>query len=230
MIKITRTRETTLELPTYGRVRALVEPNPITGTIRYDVAGARVVGVFVLEPSFDWDDVDPATTSLLVRFGDSAKPGDRDQLNLDRTNRPVVNHSVTLYGDVVFDAAKAVAGAVTPYELGVRLWRREGDEPMVRVPDRAERRTAALLAALAVHWLNHPDLDRLRCTAARLAIYGDHRLERKQAAIDTLLDERAAVERQLERHRAQYDHMARLLAGDTDQPEDAVPSLDSAAG
>ncbi|MEV0150033.1 MULTISPECIES: hypothetical protein [unclassified Nonomuraea] len=200
----------TLHAGPYGPLRILAKPNPDTGVLRCRVEATKAVGVFTLEPAFDADDVDLTTTRLYVHYGDELPSG--AHTGQYRPNRPVINRTVHLVDYSLIDAHTAQEGGRTPNDLGMRIWRRDAGSGHRRaaVPDRTARHVAAIVAQLAIYWLQRPDLDHLRRAAARHLL---HRigLQHKRDRIAELEAMIADKQRELAKHRTQLAWMSDLV-------------------
>ncbi|PZG19913.1 hypothetical protein [Nonomuraea aridisoli] len=188
-----------------GKLSVRARPDLVTGTLACHVSNPKITGTFTLEPAFDLDDVDPGTTRLIIHYGGALPPGAR--FGRHRPDRPVIHRTTCLVDCSVFDAERAREGARTPRELGLDVvWRRDAcsRHHNAPVPRRVAHQVAAVLAALALHWLDRPDLDQLRRAAARRAIRRHFLLVRQWEAI-------TQHEATLARLRRQFTRMQELL-------------------
>ncbi|MEU8398279.1 hypothetical protein AB0C28_24055 [Nonomuraea sp. NPDC048892] len=213
----------TLNLTAYGDLRVLAKPNPATGVLRCLVRSPSVTGIFTLEPDFDYDTVDPATTRLKVHYGDELPTG--AHTGTYRPHRPLVHGAVRLVDYSVINARD-------PSPHGIRIYHRDATtgHRRARVSTAVTRHVAAVLAALATYWLQRPDLDRLRRAAARTLLrhVGLHRKLATIAELEALIAHRR---RELDEQRAQLTRMHELLAEDAPsaQPADGTHVAHDAA-
>ncbi|MGW3353283.1 hypothetical protein ACWDA3_59205 [Nonomuraea rubra] len=199
-----------LDAGSYGMLRVLARPSIETGDLRCRVSATKAAGTFIVRPHFGYDRFNAATTRLIVHYGGEPPPG--SYRGFDRPNRPVLNRTVTLVDYSIVDAAKALAGARTPHALGATIWRHDGGRHSVEAPSRTARHAAAILAALAIHWLQRPDRDQLRLAAARHVLRRGHHLRYTREAIaraESLIDQQ---QRTLAGERAHLNSMLQLLA------------------
>ncbi|MGW3352648.1 hypothetical protein ACWDA3_55955 [Nonomuraea rubra] len=196
----------TLSAAPYGDLRLQAQPNPATGALRCLVSSTFVTGVFILEPAFDCDNPDPATTRLHVHHGDELPAG--AHTGTYRPHRPVIDGTIRLVDSTTLDAR-------TARNPGIRIYHRDATSShrRARVPAPAARRVATVLAALATYWLQRPDLDQLRRAAARTLLQriGLHHKHATIAELEALIADR---QHELAEQRAQLARMTALLTGD----------------
>lgn len=196
----------TLPAAPYEDLRILAKPNPATGVLRCLVRGPSVTGIFTLEPDFDCDTVDPATTRLKIHYGDELPAG--AHTGTYRPHRPLVHDTIRLVDYSVIDARN-------PGAHGTRIYHRDATtgHRRARVPAAVARYVTAILATLATYWLQRPDLDQLRRAAARtlLSHIGLHRKLATIAELEALIAHR---KRELDEQRAQLARMSELLTDD----------------
>ncbi|GAA3168563.1 hypothetical protein [Nonomuraea salmonea] len=197
----------TLPVAPYGDLRVLAKPNPATGALRCLVESATVTGIFTLEPHFDPDDIDPDTTQLKIHYGDELPTG--AHTGTYRPHRPLISGAIQLVDHSLIDARNP-HGRTPP---GPRIYHRDttSGHRRARVPERVARHVHAIIAALATYWLQRPDLDQLRHTAARTLLKHTG-LRRKQTIIAELQALIAARQHELDTHQAQLARMTELLA------------------
>ncbi|GGS84914.1 hypothetical protein GCM10010156_49410 [Planobispora rosea] len=156
-----------------GHLPALIEPDLHTGALRYQLAGARISGVIIAMPTSLPDAIDPTTTRLTLRYGDQHTDDPTR-----RPHRPVLDGAVTVTGAITVDAHQlAHAADLTAASVAINA------------PQDTGAYFAAVLSALARHWLGYSGRDALCQAAARAA----HRqridgLKAKRADLDGLLD------------------------------------------
>ncbi|GAA1690631.1 hypothetical protein GCM10009733_103540 [Nonomuraea maheshkhaliensis] len=205
----------TLHVTPYGDLRVLAKPNPTTGVLRCLVRNPSVTGIFTLEPDFDRDTVDPATTRLKVHYGDELPAG--AHTGTYRPHRPLIHGTVRLVD-------YSVINAQDPGPHDIRIYHRDATtgHRRARVPAAVTRYVTEVLAALAGYWLQRPDLDRLRRAAARTLLrhIGLHRKLATIAELEALIAHR---HRELDEQRAQLARMYELLA----EEAPSGPTVDS---
>ncbi|MFD8564662.1 hypothetical protein ACFV1N_45990 [Streptosporangium canum] len=209
----------TLKAGPYGVLRVAASPDLATGALRCRVDGVRVAGVFTLVPAFAREEVDPTTTKLTAYYGDGT-PSTSSGYD-DVPERPVINCTVTLWGATTFDALKARGGARTPYALGVHIHRSDPGRGFTEAPTRTQYHAVAILATLATHWLQRPDLNELRLAAARHTIHHERYLDRVQREIAGLRDEITQTQREITHLRARHGRMQQLLNPTIPAPDHA---------
>ncbi|HEX4811558.1 MAG TPA: hypothetical protein VFV66_02255 [Nonomuraea sp.] len=208
-----------LEADPAGTLHVRARPNLATGVLACHVTSSKVNGTFSLEPAFDLDDLDPATTRLTVHYGGELPPG--AVFGRQRLRRPVVHRTVRLVDATVIDAARARDGARTPRELGLGvIWRRDvcTRHRTAPVPRRVAQCVAAVVAALARYWLDRPDVDQLRCAAACRSIRRYRLLQRQHQAI-------TQHETALAELRRRFARMQQLLAREPEQQVGTPPGI-----
>ncbi|SPL88427.1 unnamed protein product [[Actinomadura] parvosata subsp. kistnae] len=202
----------------YGDLRVLAKPNPATGVLRCLIHHTSATGVFTLEPDFDRDNPDPATTRLRIHYGDELPNG--AHTGTYRPHRPVIDGTLRLVDSTTLDAR-------SPRHLRTRIYHRDATSGhrRARVPTPVARRVTAILASLATSWLRRPDVDQLRRAAARTLLQrtGLHRKHATIAELEALIADR---QRELATQRAQLARMTALLADDT--PATGLPNQTAA--
>ncbi|MGP4105070.1 hypothetical protein [Nonomuraea sp. KM90] len=195
----------------HGRLRITATANLLTGALRCHVVAAQVRGTFTLEPAFDTNRIDPDTTRVTLHYGDELPAG--VLLRRHRPDRPLIDHDIQLIDCSTIDASHALAGARTPADLGVRALRCDASTQYRRAPAPAYANdiAAAVIAALAIHWMQRDDLAQLRRAAAR------HLIERvglshQRDTIATLEALIAANQEELAHHRAHLAYLEGLSA------------------
>ncbi|MGP3921396.1 hypothetical protein [Nonomuraea sp. 10N515B] len=135
----------------------------------------------------------------------------------------MIHRTTRLVDSNIIDAARARDGARTPRELGLGVvWRRDAcsRHHHAPVPRRVANQVAAVLAALAMYWLDRLDLDQLRRAAACRTIRRHRLLARQHEAI-------TQHETVLARLRLQLSRMQQLLRDHEREPTGAPPPGDS---
>ncbi|MFI6485083.1 hypothetical protein ACIBH1_44725 [Nonomuraea sp. NPDC050663] len=204
----------TLNAGPYGTLEVRARPDLATGRLRCQVNGLRVRGVFIIEPDFP-DNPDPAAiTRVKVSYGDLPPAHFHDARH--RANRPVLYSTVTLVCHSFVDLAAAQSGGSTstPYTLGATIWRQDPAtaSEVVEVPYGTGRLAAAILAVLAVHWLQRPGADQLRLAAARHAIATGNLIGQQHRRIEAAEQALAEAEQHLALQRAELLRLRRLLS------------------
>uniref|UniRef100_UPI003F4923A2 hypothetical protein n=1 Tax=Nonomuraea sp. CA-252377 TaxID=3240003 RepID=UPI003F4923A2 len=204
----------------YGDLCLQARPNPATGTLRCLVRGTFITGVFLLEPAFDCDNPDPVTTRLHIHHGDELPAG--AHTGTYRPHRPLIDGTIRLVDSTTLDAR-------TARDHRLRIYHRDATSShrRARVPALIARRVTTVLAALATHWLQRPDLDQLRRAAARTLLQriGLHRKRATIAELEALIADR---QRELAEQRAQLARMTALLSDHT-SPSSRSPNTAQAA-
>lgn len=166
-----------------GKLTMRAVTDPRTGALACHVNHSKISGTFTLEPAFTVGAFDEASSVVTVHYGGPLPPG--AHYSRHRPDRPVIRRTTHLIGSSLIDAMRAWDGARTPRELGVSvIWRRDACSRYrpVPVPRRIAHQVAGVLSALALHWLERPDFEQLRRTAACRAI-------RRHRLLDRLLED-----------------------------------------
>ncbi|UBU17815.1 hypothetical protein [Nonomuraea gerenzanensis] len=202
-----RAETLTLSIAPYGDLRLQAHPNPAAGTLRCLARSTFVTGVFLLEPAFDGDNPDPATTRLHIHYGDELPAG--AHTGTYRPHRPLIDGTIRLADSTTIDTR-------TARDARIRIYHRDATSShrRARVPAPIARRIATVIAALATYWSQRPDADQLRHAAARTLLQRIG-LDRKHATIAELEALIADRQRELAEQRAQLARMTALLADDS---------------
>ncbi|KFG71329.1 hypothetical protein [Streptomyces mutabilis] len=179
-------------------VREVAVNTEVAGSVVYEVTGPRVLGGrFTVGPNRYRPE--PIPKGIWVAYGHASDRYYEDE----RAHAPVVN-GVRLCGQWDHNTSDDIT-ATTPDTIGARVPSR-GSAPYA-----TERRTAAVVRALALHYLRRPDLEALRLAAAQAnvpSLRADARRQLSEVKKQLVIEERNA-----RRHRARERELRSLVPG-----------------
>ncbi|MGA5819787.1 hypothetical protein ACPC54_18245 [Kitasatospora sp. NPDC094028] len=153
-----------VDLGEHGLLHFTATTEPATGCVVYRLTGTRVSGaVSAVPPAYDHDPSErpgPARPDLVLVCGAQPRP-----LGRRRRTEPLTVFGVDLTGNCNIYPGTLADPSRLP------LFQREDEwGQQLSIPPATKRRTAAVLRAVAGHYLGRPDLDELARTAARVAV------------------------------------------------------------
>ncbi|GGU40552.1 hypothetical protein [Streptomyces violascens] len=185
-------------------VREVAVNAEVAGSVVYEVKGARVSGRFTvgsnrLRP-------EPIPQGIWVAYGHASGAYFEDE----REHAPVVN-GVRLCGQWDRDTSEDIT-LTAPDTIGARVPSRGS------APHATELRTAAVVRALALHFLRRPDLAALRLAAAQANVpylRGEARRRLREVKQQLAIEQHNA-----HRHRARERELRALIPSDPRERED----------
>ncbi|MER0476812.1 hypothetical protein ABR737_00315 [Streptomyces sp. Edi2] len=178
-------------------VREVAVNAEVAGSVVYEVTGARISGRFTVGPNRYRPE--PIPHGIWVAYGHASGRYYEDE----RAHAPVVN-GVRLCGQWDHDTSDDIT-PTAPNTIGARVPSR-GSAPYA-----TERRTAAVVRALALHYLRRPDLAALRLAAAQANVPSLRADARRQ--LSEVKKQLAIEERNARRHRARERELRSLVPG-----------------
>lgn len=173
-----------IHVPAAGRVQLDWTDDPTTGATSYSVTAPRVTGAFVVSACYLYaDDLDVDSGGIRVEFGEPLPGRSRAYDYHDRHDYPIIN-GVTLTNATHVPVPTMRTRRLTRHDVGI--WRPTGRFTSCPAPDRTADRAAAILEALATHWLTRPDTYPLRLVSLHVEA------ERRRAGIIRDLDQERA--------------------------------------
>ncbi|MFF8786706.1 hypothetical protein [Streptomyces sp. NPDC015125] len=176
-------------------VREVAVNAEVAGTVVYEVTGARISGRFTVGPNRYRPE--PIPQGVWVAYGHASGAYFEDE----RAHAPVVN-GVRLCGQWDHDTSDDIT-LTAPDTIGARVPSR-GSAPYA-----TERRTAAVVRALALHYLRRPDLVSLRLAAAQANV--PHLRADTRRQLSEVRKQLAIEERNARRHRARERELRSLV-------------------
>ncbi|TLQ39441.1 hypothetical protein [Streptomyces marianii] len=178
-------------------VREVAVNAGVAGSVVYEVTGARVTGRFTVGPNRYRPE--PIPQGIWVAYGHASDRYYEDE----RAHAPVVN-GVRLSGQWDHNTSGDIT-PTAPDTIGARAPSR-GSAPYA-----TERRTAAVVRTLALHYLRRPDLAALRLAAAQANV--PHLRADARRQLSEVKKQLAIEERNARRHRARERELRALVPG-----------------
>ncbi|WP_240679369.1 hypothetical protein [Streptomyces sp. B29(2018)] len=177
-------------------VREVAVNAEVAGSVVYEVAGPRVTGRFTVGPNRYRPE--PIPQGIWVAYGHASDRYYEDE----RDHAPVVN-GVRLCGQWDHNTSDDIT-PTAPDTIGARVPSR-GSAPYA-----TELRTAAVVRALALHYLRRPDLAALRLAAARANV--PHLRADTRRRLSEVKQQLAIEQRSARRHRARERELCSLIS------------------
>ncbi|MEW1762416.1 hypothetical protein AB0393_38665 [Streptomyces cyaneofuscatus] len=176
-------------------VREVAVNAEVAGSVVYEVTGPRVSGRFTVGPNRYRPE--PIPQGIWVAYGHASDRYYEDE----RDHAPVVN-GVRLCGQWDHNTSDDIT-STAPDTIGARVPSR-GSAPYA-----TELRTAAVVRALALHYLRRPDLAALRLAAAQANV--PHLRADTRRRLSEVKQQLAIEERSARRHRARERELRSLI-------------------
>ncbi|MFG2210932.1 hypothetical protein [Streptomyces sp. NPDC048638] len=177
----------------------------VAGSVVYEVTGPRISGRFTVGSNRYRPE--PIPKGIWVAYGHASDRYYEDE----RAHAPGVN-GVRLCGQWDHNTSDDIT-PTAPDTIGARVPSRGS------APHATERRTAAVVRALALHYLRRPDLTGLRLAAAKANVPSLRSDARRQ--LSEVKQQLAAEERNARRHRAREHELLSLVPG---SPREDLPA------